>query len=387
MSSLPAEYQEQLLAVVPKFSGAIGMPSNVLLMSEIALAHMSASGNPILRSLAGVAFFLGLDAFGWFLSTWAVPEGDFAFSRGNLRTCEFQGFLLQVVIGAPLFCGSMAFYFWLIVCRQKSPEQLLKFERIIAPTIVLYAFGSAFFLLYKDMYNHVGAVCWVIGSPPGCENSSYHASDEPCDRGNWSWLYGMVMFYIPLWICIVFIGIFNLNIVWELHKGGDREDASWFAVQSFLYALAFVVTWAPSTTWSGLHWKLDGGSFAVDLLAAWFEPIGGCWNLLIFLRNRPHSRSRVMRLLCCECLEEKEAEDDEIDDGGPPPQPASPLLQDISEVCANSHRDSNEAANAIRRIAEGSGSFHEQVTEGVRRASLISESMKVEEEYSRGANN
>lgn len=382
MSSLPAAYQEQLLAVVPKFSGAIGMPSNLLLMSEIVLAHTTShSGNPILRSLAGVAFFLGLDAFGWFLSTWAVPEGDFAFSAGNLRTCEFQGFLLQVVIGAPLFCGSMAFYFWLIVCRRKSPEQLLRFERIIAPTIVLYAFGSAFFLLYKDMYNHVGAVCWVIGSPPGCENSSYHASEEPCERGNWSWLYGMVMFYIPLWICIVFIGMFNLNIVWELNKGGDREDARWFAVQSFLYALAFVVTWAPSTTWSGLHWKLDGGSFAVDLLAAFIEPMGGFWNLLIFLRNRPHSRSRIARLLCCECLEEKEADDEEIDDDGPPPQPASPLLQDISEVVANRPSTSTgAAADAIRSAAEGNDSYDNHLGEGIRRASLISATFQLEDQ-------
>ena len=131
----------------------------------------------------------------------------------------------------------------------------------------------------------------------------------------------MVLFYIPLWICIVLIGFFNLSIYIKLRKGGESEEASWFAKQSFLYALAFVVTWAPSTTWSGLHWNLDGGSFAVDLLAAWFEPIGGLWNLLIFLRNRPHSRRRVMRLLCLECFEEKEEDNDVLDSNVPSPPP------------------------------------------------------------------
>ena len=215
----------------------------------------------------------------------------------------------------------MAFYFWLIVCCQKTSNELIKYERIIAPMIVLYAFGSSFYLLSQDMYNHVGAVCWVIGSPPGCENSAYHPSDELCERGNWAWLYGMAMFYIPLWICIVLIAFFNVSIYVTLHRGGDSEEAKWFGTQSLLYAVAFVVTWAPSTTWSGLHWNLDGGSFTVDMLAAWFEPIGGLWNLLIFLRSRPASRKRVMRLICCECFEEKEPDFDEVDGDGPPPAP------------------------------------------------------------------
>jgi hypothetical protein len=189
-SKLAVEYQEQLLAVVPKFSGGVGIPASILLMSEVVLAHMGSKnqkgGNPILRSLAGTAFFLCLDAFGWFLSTWAVPEGDFAFSSGNVRTCEFQGFLLQVVIGAPLFSCTTAFYFWLHVVCGKETQDLVKYERVLVPLIVLYAFGSSFFLLAKGMYNHIGAVCWVIGSPPGCENSTFLPGEELCERGNWA---------------------------------------------------------------------------------------------------------------------------------------------------------------------------------------------------------
>ncbi|CAB9502508.1 expressed unknown protein [Seminavis robusta] len=334
MTSIPLEpeYQEQLLAVVPKFSAALGLPSCILLMAEVFLAHglhnpaLSKGGNPILRSLAFVAFFQALDALGWFLSTWAVPAGDFAYSTGNIQTCDFQGFLLQVVIGAPLFSCAMAWYFWLIVARGKTSQELLVYERWISPIIVLYAFGSSFFLLGKKMYNHIGAVCWIQGSPPGCGNSSYRGGGEPCERGDWAWLYGMVMFYIPLWICILLIVIFNISNYVKLRRDGDSGEARWFAAQSGLYALAFVVTWAPSTTWSGLHWKVDGGSFIVDILAAWFEPLGGFWNLLIFLRNRPASRRRVMRLVCCECCEPNDEDHDAIDADGPPPKEVPPPL-------------------------------------------------------------
>jgi hypothetical protein len=108
--------------------------------------------------------------------------------------------------------------------------------------------------------------------------------------------------------------IFNVCIYWKLYSGGDNEEATWFARQSFLYALAFVVTWAPSTTWSGIHWKAEGGVFIVDMLAAWLEPIGGLWNLIIFLRDRPLSRNRILRLVCCECMEDKDEGHNEIDD-------------------------------------------------------------------------
>jgi uncharacterized membrane protein YgcG len=342
--ALEPEYQEQLLALVPKFSAAVGLPSCILLMSEVILAHQKGKngGNPILRSLGFVAFFLSLDALGWFLSTWAVPEGSFAFSAGNTQTCDFQGFLLQVVIGAPLFSMVVAWYFWLIVFWGKTAKELEAYERWVSPMIIIYAFGSAFFLLFKQMYNHIGAVCWIQGSPSGCGNSSFKGSGEvPCDRGDWAWLYGMVMFYLLLWICILCILCFNVSNYIRLRGDDDKEEASWFATQSFLYALAFVVTWAPSTTWSGLNWTADGGIFWVDLLAALFEPLGGFWNLLIFLHSRPASQRRVMRLLCLECREKTQDDNDEIDVDGPPPPPAAPLIAKQSDAMSQSGRSNN----------------------------------------------
>jgi hypothetical protein len=183
--------QARFLAMVPKVSGSIGLPCSLLLLSEIIVAHRHGQGNTILRALGGVALFSALDQLGWFLSTWATPEGSWEYSKGNTQTCDFQGFLLQVVVAAPLFSCTMAVYFYMIVVD--IPEKtIFRTETVLATLIVLYAFGTSFWLLAAEQYNHIGAVCWVNGYPAGCGDSTYFGSDVPCERGDWAWLYGTI---------------------------------------------------------------------------------------------------------------------------------------------------------------------------------------------------
>jgi hypothetical protein len=287
--------QERILAIVPKCTASLGMPAAVILIIEIIADHKKGKGNPILRAIGLMALFELLDAFGWFLSTWAVPEGSFALAAGSQASCSFQGFLLQFIIGAPLCNLALALYFFLVLQYDKCAEDLVKHERCLHSVIVMYATVTSLLLLALGQYNHIGAVCWVNGSPAGCDNSAFVPGEEACDRGNWAWVYGMVLFYIPLWLCIV--GVLILNVV-NYHRLLDNGEASWYATQSALYALAFFVTWAPSTTWSAMHWN-SGGSFWVDLLAGICEPLAAFWNLLIFLRNRPKSRAKILNWLCC----------------------------------------------------------------------------------------
>jgi hypothetical protein len=103
----------------------------------------------------------------------------------------------------------------------------------------------------------------------------------------------MVLFYIPLWICILLIIFYNLAIYRTLRNTGD---ADWFVWQS-IFAVAFFVTWAPSTIWSGMSWN-GGGSFLLDLAAAICEPLAAFWNLLIFLRDKPTLRKKILYYLC-----------------------------------------------------------------------------------------
>jgi hypothetical protein len=298
--------QEQAIAIIPKISASFGIPSAIFIISEIITAHKKKEGNPILRAILGVSIFEFLNGIGWFLSTWAVPEGSFAFAAGNQASCSFQGFLLQLVVGAPLYNCALAYFFFLVVKFEMSSEDLAKTEKYVHGFIMTFAVGSSILLLILEKYNHIGTVCWIQGSPPSCGNSSFQASEDniPCDRGDWAWLYGIAFFYVPLYLCIVLIMGFNASIYTKLR---GSSEASWFVSQSLLYALAFFVTWAPSTAWSALSWN-SGGHFALDFLAALFEPLAAFWNLLIFLRNRPLARKKLLNILCCRFSEDDDAE-------------------------------------------------------------------------------
>ncbi|KAL7571637.1 hypothetical protein ACA910_011174 [Epithemia clementina (nom. ined.)] len=242
-----------------------------------------------------------LDTMAWFASTWAAPpDTGLLWAAGTQASCSWQGFFLHQVIGGPLSNCSMAFYFYMVVFHQKTSKELERWERFVLPTIFCYAMGSATLLLVMDQYNPIGAVCYAQGVPPLCGNSVYTPHpDVPCERGDWAWVYGMVFFYLPLWSCYMGIFYFNIMIYWQLRS---TPEGSWFGSQSFYYGLAFCITWAPSTLWSALQWK-DGGSFWLDLASTIFEPLGGFWNLLIFLSNRPKTRRELKEMLChCSCL-------------------------------------------------------------------------------------
>ncbi len=74
------------------------------------------------------------------------------------------------------------------------------------------------------MYNEVRAICWVIGSPSECGNSSSRPSDVPCDRGDWAWLFGILLFYGPLWICVLLTIIAMGMIYMQVRNTFKRND-------------------------------------------------------------------------------------------------------------------------------------------------------------------
>jgi hypothetical protein len=335
--------QEKLLAIVPKITAGLGFPSAVLLTFFIVMDHKQGKGNPMLRALLGVTIFEGMDSMAWFLSTWCAPEWTgFAYASGTIASCEFQGFWLQWVIGGPMCNCLLAYYFYQVAVYDRSADDLARMEKYFLGGIVTYATVTSFLLLGLKQYNHIGAVCWVIGSPPDCGNSSYHPGEVACDRGDWAWLYGMVLFYIPLWICILFIIYFNFSIYTTLRGTGE---AQWFAMQSLLYAVAFCVTWAPSTTWSGMSWN-GGGGFPLDLASAICEPLACFWNLLIFLRNRPALRAKILYYLCgCPAELEDEFGDHSVSKRSvakPGAEPAAKTKTSTASTSVHSHKSQPE---------------------------------------------
>lgn len=332
---MPLSHQQQLtLAITPKCTATLSIASSSFIIYEACCDMRRGKTNAIQRALVGMSIIDVLASFAWWLSTWAEPVGSVPLATGNQVSCDFQGFLLQLAIGAPLYNCSLALYYLLVIKYNWSNEMLRRIEIWTHVTILSFSIGTSIALLPLQQYNPIGTVCWVIGSPPECGHSSYQSSDIECDRGNNAYLYGLALFYGPLWMCVLAC-ISSMAVIYcEVRKthrrlrryslpSGDSDspdrkhpeqkqqhslrrsaaDTSSVATQAILYSLSFFVTWTPSTIWSVAHW-FNVESFWLDFLSALCEPLQGFWNCLIFLRKRPKSRRKLRHLIrsvmpCC----------------------------------------------------------------------------------------
>jgi hypothetical protein len=162
--------QQKALAVVPKFTSTLSITCSIVLVSEVLSDQRRGHGTScIQRILLGMTIVDMLSSSAWFLSTWAVPkESGWPYAAGNQASCNFQGFLLQLAIGAPLYNSSLALFYTLIIKLRWTDKQLISIERSIHIFILSFAVGSSFLLLYLDQYNHVGAVSVIVLLSPEC---------------------------------------------------------------------------------------------------------------------------------------------------------------------------------------------------------------------------
>jgi glucan phosphoethanolaminetransferase (alkaline phosphatase superfamily) len=158
--------QERALAINPKFMASFSMPCSMFIIYEVFCDHQTRGTTPVQRALVGMSLIDILASSGWFMSTWAVPKGSFAFSAGNTTTCNYQGFLLQLAIGAPLYNSSLALFYLLMIKQRWSDQRLIQIERWVHSFILSFTVGTSILLLQLNQYNHIGPVsfqemcCW-----------------------------------------------------------------------------------------------------------------------------------------------------------------------------------------------------------------------------------
>ena len=273
--------------------------------------------NAIQRTILGMTVVDILSSTAWFVSSWAVPRGTFALSAGNVATCNVQGFLLQLAIGAPLYNCSLSLYYLLVLKYRWTDPQMAGIEKWVHAIILSFSLGSAILLLPLEQYNPTGAVCWVMGNPPNCDENH----DEACQRGEHAWIYGLSLFYGPLWICVIActasMGMIYLEVQTTFRRlqrysvGGtsthslgrsSQNTSVQVAHQAILYSASFLITWMPSTLWSIARW-FEFQSFYLDLAAGVCEPLQGLWNVWIFARRRTSTKRKVRLFLhrLCPC--------------------------------------------------------------------------------------
>jgi len=282
-------------------------------MYEVWCDHKTRGSTPIQRALVGMSIVDILSSSAWFMSSWAVPEGSWEFAKGNGATCNYQGFLLQLAIGAPLFNASLGLYYALMIRMKWTDKMLAKIEYWVHGVIWTFSIGTSIALLPLKQYNQIGQVCWIIGSPVDCGDSTHIRNpDVPCERGNHAWLYGVFTFYGPLWICVgcclVCMYLVYLEVretfkrvrrySFDVRASGNigRTEVDSVAIQAILYSVSFFITWMPSTLWSVAHW-FRFAAFWLDFLSAFCEPLQGMWNFLIFTRARRRTKNKIRRIL------------------------------------------------------------------------------------------
>lgn len=210
---------------------------------------------------------------------------------------------MQLAVGAPMYNCALGVYYLLYIRYNWTDGQLSRVEHVVHMSIITFAVGTSIALLPIGVYNHIGAVCWVMGLPQGCDNSNYTSGDDRCLRGNHAWLYGVALFYGPLWCCILCTTA-AMVLIYQKVRDTERKSRRYSGttarrsddvfVQAVLYTAAFYVTWLPSTIWSITHW-FDTPMFWLDLLATICEPSQGVLNLLVFVRPRKDLKEKLKR--------------------------------------------------------------------------------------------
>ena len=221
-------------------------------------------------------------------------------------------------------------------------------------------------------------VCWTMGLPQGCGNSNHTPSEVPCERGAHAWIYGVALFYAPLWACIIFTTYAMIMIykkVRETEKrnlryAGARNQSrrrtflrsDKVATQANLYTVAFYITWAPSTIWSITHW-FDKPMFWLDMLSCICEPSQGCMNLWVFLRPRPEIRARVFSQFCC-CFQQTSggpcSSVDMADDSNRTRRTAPNMDSDVGQSHQETYCESVSFSRNPRKTDTSENEFFEQ---------------------------
>jgi hypothetical protein len=312
MGNTSSHQKEMVLAIVPKCTASVGLLFAIMLLKEVYDDSRRGLNTAIKRALVGMTCIDILSSSAWWLSSWAVPRGSYAMSAGTQASCSYQGFMLQLAIGAPLYNCSLSIFYLLLIKYRWSDERIRLLEKYVHGSILCFSFGSAVILLPLGQYNQINSICWIQGSPIGCGSSTFPSGDVLCERGSYAWLYGVSLFYAPLWVCMILCVGCMFTIHFEVqstfrrlerysvsgsfdHRVRGSDSFNRVAQQALLYTLAFVATWMPSTIASIGQW-FGFSHFGLSVASAACEPLQSLWNFLVFTHNRSHLQEK---LGCC----------------------------------------------------------------------------------------
>lgn len=259
-------------------------------------------------------------------STLPIPNEDFYSGfkgprLGNHGTCQTQGFFIIFgFIMTPLMMLFLCYYYVSISCRI-TQDTFKKVESVFYPCSIAWGLVGPIISIRKDYIN-------PAPYDPHCSLTAYPLlciyTDVPCDHGDkdvvllinfWSKYIISMFAMIAIGFAIVVIRVAyserqltkaleDLNTVGEVTSSQDVESTAMsnqrqnaglapkrkklvksILLQALAYILSFLLTWI-FICLPFLSPYIRDNYPIMDLLQIIFQPLGGFWNMLIFVHYK-----------------------------------------------------------------------------------------------------
>lgn len=351
---------EKALAILPKFTSMLSFLGSSMIISQV-LQSKKNRNNSQQRLVCAMSCVDITVSTVWFLTNFFVPpwSEEVAWASGNQGTCNAQGFIVQLSIGAVYYNATLSLYYLLVIRYSFNRDSISRLEPWMHVVPLSLGVGTAVASSVLNLYNPANWDCWIAPHPPDCHQSytlfgTGEVSD--CERGDNATIYQWAFFFGPLWTAILAISITMGILFRHVRAQDDRMQRYDFGArrvtangqpvrrrssirtrqvwnQSALYVGAFFVTWIFPTLARLV--QLFGGDPPMWLifLSGTFIPFQGFFNAIVYFRLRFNNlkleygdKSNVWLVLCiirnafsCCCQEDTDGMDleDTILDGAP----------------------------------------------------------------------
>lgn len=318
------ENQQKANAIIPKFTASLSLIGSTFIVFHV-LQSKKRRHRVYHRILLGLSLMDMISSFKSFLSTWPIPEGTTFGAVGSTQSCTAAGFFGHASsLASALYNGSLTVYFLLTI--KYGRKHFRGIEPFLHAIPLSVGWGTAIAGIPLTLYNTIGWTCWIAPLPLSCQQSHEYGYTT-CIRGDNAYIYRYAFFHVWIWatfVGIVIAMIFIYRTVRRYEKASDQyhrhslqqrsRQSRQVAQQALLYVFAYGITWLFPFVSLGLKLRASRIMFVQTLLSsplfallqitwttqlianvsytpilflqAFFVPLQGFFNVLIYLRPR-----------------------------------------------------------------------------------------------------
>lgn len=339
-------------SIAQTITASVSFISSIAIICIIQRSHTGFASTSN-RLLLGLSIADIISSFWLMMSTALSPSYTSGYiwnPRGNVHTCDTQGFFLFLgIIGAPLYNCSLCFYYLAVIKFNKKDKFIRKkLEPYFHVVPILVSLIGAITILSKESFNANGSYCWINTDPPYC------GVEVPCKRGKDA----MVLFSIfaiapfialPIVVIVTMIFVYREAIknekkiskygvgslrrnvgsnssidmlhgdsnnnttvsnrwsslkCWSKASASKSNTAKWqsrtILHKAISYSMAYLLTYLFPFVTSVQYWAGYQSSSTLKILVCVFLPLQGFFNFLVFMFFRVMNARRTKKLSWCQ---------------------------------------------------------------------------------------